>query len=92
MGIIKKKEVALTPEQKIDKARVEANSALIMFQQARDSLQTANKAIDEAVVEIDNEEAALENQLLKLRERKASALKDKAKNAEVDAKLADFIN
>jgi hypothetical protein len=92
MGIIKKKEVALTPEQKIDKARGEANSALIMFQQARDSLQTANKAIDEAVAEIDNEEAALENKLLKLRERRESALKDKAKNAEVDAKLADFIN
>ncbi|QIW88736.1 hypothetical protein P59_139 [Bacillus phage P59] len=92
MGIIKKKEAVLTTEEKLNKAKGEATSALIMFQQARDSLQTANQAIDEAVAEMDNDEAALENQLLKLRERRAGALKDKAKNAEVDAKLADFIN
>jgi type II secretory pathway component PulM len=92
MGIVKKKNVILTPDQRIDKAKGEADSALIMFHQANDSLKAANREIDEALSEMSTQEAEIEKQLRDLRTRKKLALNDKAKNEAVAAKLADFIN
>jgi septal ring factor EnvC (AmiA/AmiB activator) len=92
MGIRKKKDVILTPEQKLDKAKGEADSALIMFHQANDSLKAANREIDEALSEMSTQEAELERQIRDLRTRKKLAMNDKTKNEAVAAKLADFIN
>ena len=87
----KRKEEIATPEMQIMDAQTQVNNAFIMFQQAQDSIDEANKKLDCACKEFDKEIESLRSKLEQKEASRQRALDEMKANNGLSEKIAPFV-
>lgn len=89
--MFKKKTILRTPQQMIQEAEQKVTDAFIMFQQAHDAVEEADKANRESIEENDKRLVSLDAQVKSVETEKQRALDNLKANAGVKARLLEFI-